>query len=119
MIGEIIKRFREERGWTQEELANRMGYTSKSTINKIEKNINDVNQSKIEKFAEVFNCDPTELVVTKNIGIDKQGTAILIRSAQETEEHKKAMELYELYQNLTPENRIAFETLLKNLQSRS
>lgn len=62
MIGQNIKRMRLLRGWSQEELAHKMGYKDKSAINKIEKNKNDVNQSKINRFAEVFNCDPTYLM---------------------------------------------------------
>ena len=62
MIGQNIKRMRLLRGWSQEELAQKMGYKDKSAINKIEKNKNDVNQSKINRFAEVFNCDPTYLM---------------------------------------------------------
>lgn len=41
MIGQNIKRMRLLRGWSQEELAHRMGYKDKSAINKIEKNKND------------------------------------------------------------------------------
>lgn len=62
MIGQNIKRMREIRGWSQEQLAHKMGYKSKSTINKIENNVNDVNQTTLDKFAEVFKCDPASLV---------------------------------------------------------
>ena len=58
MIGNIIKQRRQELGMTQEELAHKMGYKSKSTINKIEMGINDVSQSKLKKFAEVLDCSP-------------------------------------------------------------
>lgn len=61
-IGQKIKLKREELGWTQEELANRMGYKSKSTINKIEMGINDVSQSKIVKFAEVLDTSVAYLM---------------------------------------------------------
>ena len=54
-FGERVKARRIELGWTQEELAEKMGYKSKSSINKIELGINDVTQSKIIKFAEVMN----------------------------------------------------------------
>ena len=63
MIGHNIKRMRELKGWSQEQLARLMGYKSKSTINKIEKNVNDVNQTTLNKFAEVFKCDSTDLLV--------------------------------------------------------
>lgn len=63
MIGQNIKRMRELKGWSQEQLARMMGYKSKSTINKIEKNVNDVNQTTLDKFAKVFKCDTTDLLV--------------------------------------------------------
>lgn len=46
---------REELNLSQDELAKRMGYKSRSTINKIELGINDVSQSKIIAFAKALN----------------------------------------------------------------
>ena len=62
MVGQNIKQMREFKGWSQEQLARMMGYKSKSTINKIEKNINDVNQTTLDKFAKVFKCEITDLL---------------------------------------------------------
>jgi transcriptional regulator with XRE-family HTH domain len=53
---------RKRLGWTQEELATRMGYKSKSTINKIELGINDIPQSKIVQFADVLGTTPAHLM---------------------------------------------------------
>lgn len=50
-FGDKVKARRLELGWTQEELASRMGYKSKSTINKIELGINTVPMQKVAKFA--------------------------------------------------------------------
>ena len=61
-IGDNILQKRKELGMTQEELAKRLGYKSKSTINKIEMGINDVPQSKIVKFAEVLCTTPAHLM---------------------------------------------------------
>lgn len=61
-VGENIMELRKSLGWTQEELAKRMGYKSKSTINKIEMGINDIPQSKIVKFAEVLGTSPARLM---------------------------------------------------------
>ena len=61
-VGGNILRIRKRLGWTQEELANRMGYKSKSTINKIELGINDIPQSKILQFAEVLGTTPAHLM---------------------------------------------------------
>jgi transcriptional regulator with XRE-family HTH domain len=61
-IGRNIMIRRKEVGLTQEELATRMGYKSKSTINKIENGTNDIPQSKIVKFAEVLGTTPAALM---------------------------------------------------------
>ena len=42
-----IKKVRLEHGMSQEEFAKELGYTSKSTVNKIEKGVNDMSQDKI------------------------------------------------------------------------
>lgn len=53
-IGDKIKARRLELNMTQEELAAKMGYKSKSTINKIELGINDIPLSKVEEFAKAL-----------------------------------------------------------------
>jgi len=55
VLGERIKQRREELGMTQTELAERMGYKSRSSINKIENGTNDIVQSKVERFAKVLD----------------------------------------------------------------
>jgi transcriptional regulator with XRE-family HTH domain len=61
-IGENIAIMRKRLGLTQEELATKMGYKSKSTINKIELGINDIPQSKIVRFAEILGTTPAALM---------------------------------------------------------
>lgn len=60
--GQIIKMLREERGMTQEQLAEVMGYSHKSSINKIELGKSDLPQTKIFAFAKVFDVSPCELL---------------------------------------------------------
>ena len=61
-IGNNIMARRKELNMTQEELAKKMGYKSKSTINKIENGTNDIPQSKVVKFAEVLGTTPAALM---------------------------------------------------------
>lgn len=61
-IGSRIKARRVELGYTQEELATKMGYKSKTAINKIELGINDVSQSKVIRFAEALHTTPAYLM---------------------------------------------------------
>jgi transcriptional regulator with XRE-family HTH domain len=53
-IGEKIKQRRMQLGWSQRDLAYKMGYTNNSTIVKIEQGKVDVSQTKIVQFAEVL-----------------------------------------------------------------
>ena len=56
-----IKMCRLSRGWSQTDLANKVGYSDKSMISKIEKGAVDLSQSQIVKFAEVFSVSPCDL----------------------------------------------------------
>lgn len=72
-LGDLIKKRREELNLTQEELADLLNYKSKSTINKIEKNINDIPFSKLEDFAKVLKVDLAYLL---GWGIEKKEQSI-------------------------------------------
>lgn len=61
-VGDRIKNKREALGLTQDALAKKMGYKSKSTINKIEKGVNDISQSKLIEFAKALKTTPSELM---------------------------------------------------------
>lgn len=61
-IGERIKKRREALGMTQEELAFAVGYSSRTTIAKIEKGINDVPQSKVVDLAKILRTTPSYLL---------------------------------------------------------
>ena len=53
-IGERIKERRTELGWSQRDLASKMGYNHHSTVARIEAGSVDIPQSRIVKFAEVL-----------------------------------------------------------------
>ncbi len=57
-----IKSRREELQMSQEELAKKMGYKSRSSIQKIEKGENDIPQSKIKFFAVALQTTPEYLM---------------------------------------------------------
>lgn len=61
-IGNRIKELRLQRDMSQDELAQRSGYNSRSAINKIELGINDVPQSKIKAIAEALNVPVSEVL---------------------------------------------------------
>lgn len=61
-IGHRIKARREQLQMTQEELAKKIGYKSKTTITKIENGTNDIVQSKVCDFAKALNTTPAYLM---------------------------------------------------------
>ena len=97
-IGEKIKKRREELGYTQEELAKKTGYKSRSSINKIEVGINDVAQSKIVEFAKILKTTPAYLM-----GWEKHNT--------ETEKSERDL-MIEKYQ-LNPEELAEYDRIVK------
>ena len=61
-IGKRIRKRREELGMTQEELADKLHYKSKTTIAKIENGTNDIVQSKVVEFAKALETSPAYLM---------------------------------------------------------
>ena len=57
-----IKRLRKERDLSQDELAKLCGYTSRSSVNKIEQGLVDISISKVEAFANALGVEPNELM---------------------------------------------------------
>ena len=100
-IGERIKQRRTELGLSQDELAEKMGYKSRSTIAKIEKGVNDVVQANIVKFSKILNTsiaylmgwdsDPEE--TSKKIDAT---TDIIIRMERDRDFSELVQKLYTL-----------------------
>ena len=61
-IGERIKKRRKELGMTQEDLSNKLGYKSKTTIAKIENGTNDIMQNRVIDFAKALHTTPAYLM---------------------------------------------------------
>lgn len=61
-IYDRIKIRREELGMSQQDLAYKLGYKSRSAINKIESGLRGINQSKISDFAAALNTTPAYLM---------------------------------------------------------
>ena len=66
-IGERIRERRLELGISQEHLSTELGYTSRSSIAKIESGINALTFPKIQEFAKVLQVSPAQLVGWENM----------------------------------------------------
>lgn len=103
-IGNRIKQLRIERDMSQDELARKCGYTSRSTINKIELGINDVPQSKIKSIAEALNVSVGEILCWNEMD-EKYDTKKIQKEVELIELMEKrcgasAMEVMSLYSQL-------------------
>lgn len=67
-LGRTIRLRREELGLTQEELARRVGWSSKGSVNKVELGKVGVPKSKISALAKALDMDSAELAETAAIG---------------------------------------------------
>lgn len=66
-LGEKVKLKREELGLSQEELAEKMNYKSKTSIHKIEQDITDLPLSKVKELANVLKTTPAYLMGWESI----------------------------------------------------
>lgn len=80
-IGERIRERRESLGMTQSELARAVGYTSRSTINKIERDGRGISQDKIVAIAKALKVTPSYLM-----GWEDEEVAMLTAMQEETME---------------------------------
>lgn len=106
-IGDRIRLRREELQLSQEELAKRCGYTSRSTIYAIEKNCNKLRQDKILIFAKALDTTPAY---------------IMGWTEEQSEAIDTAMEdarLVAKYRALPPEDRAIIDNLLDSLYAKA
>lgn len=74
-INERIAELRKQRNWSQEELALKAGFKSKSTISKIENGTRELTRNKIIAFATVFGVSPSYLMTgEENLSSNKNAT---------------------------------------------
>ena len=62
ILGNRIKQRRDELHLTQDELAAKLGYKGRSSINKIETGKADIPQSRIQEFADALDTSPAWLL---------------------------------------------------------
>ena len=71
MIGMNIRNRRIELGLSQEELAHKCGYKSKSSINKMELGVQGLTQSKIATVARALGTTPAYIMGWDKSGVEK------------------------------------------------
>jgi transcriptional regulator with XRE-family HTH domain len=100
-IGNRIRMRREELEMSQSELARKVGYTSRTTINKIERDGRGISQDKIVAIAKALKVTPSYLM-----GWEDEEVATLTARQEQAVEN---------YFNLTESNQIVVDGLIESL----
>lgn len=79
MLGKNIRYLRLKRGWSQDLLAEKMGYKSYTTIQKWETGISEPQFAKAKQLAELFNIDIDSLT---NKDLSEQSNVVPIQSIE-------------------------------------
>ncbi len=129
-VGTRIKARRIQLGLSQDELAKKMGYKDRSTINKIESGVNDITQSKVKQFAYALNTTIAYLMEW----IEDPSPRVDLKSAKEDftpyvydedgaenpkidDDSVKAMALWGKYSSLSPQKQEELDRFLEFLRS--
>ena len=126
-IGKRIRDRRKELGLTQEELAKRLGNSSRASVCTVENDREDLTTTRILKFASALDVSPAYLMGWEDIPRHKAADQVvnmpngeLLNIEMDNSLHptrseiiSDALTLYQRYQNASPEVRSAIELLLK------
>ena len=113
-IGENIFRRRKELKMTQEELAAKLGYKSKSSINKIEMGINDLPQKKIVQFAAALDTTPAVLMGWVSEDVNKKNDAI-VSVVKKLQRDSDFFEVVSMLAELPPEQFASLKNIISAL----
>lgn len=61
-IGNNIKEIRKTRGWTQQDLADRMGLKDKASISRIENGVEDMTTPRVQRVADALNVNINAII---------------------------------------------------------
>lgn len=111
-IGQRVKLRREELGLSQEELAKRIGYKSKTSINKIELDFRNLTQSKIKAIADALDTTPSYIM-----GWDEEAEEA--KKTAPSEEDSLNAEIIKLFMGLTADQKKEALNYLRYLSTKS
>lgn len=111
-IGKNILAARKRAGLTQEELAAKVGYKTKSAINKIELGVRDLPQKKIVQFADALGTTPGVLMGWANEETSKKNEAIagIVLKLRQNEE---LLHMVEKLTKISDDRKAAIKQLLE------
>lgn len=106
-IGKRIRKRREELGMTQEELASKLHYKSKTTIAKIENGTNDIVQSKVIEFAKALHTTPAYLMGWSQVPNPSDAKYTLTASIKAQSKDEAVLKIAQMFLTQNDQNDLA------------
>ncbi|WP_366520894.1 helix-turn-helix transcriptional regulator [Mucilaginibacter sp.] len=107
-VGKNIRTIRHQRGWSQEDVANRLGI-SIPAFSKIETGVTDINLSRLEQIANIYEVNVVNLLALDAEDMEPQVSHLSIaqkkivdREAEIANLQRKVILLYEELRNRIP-----------------
>lgn len=123
MIGAIIRRRRIELGLSQEELAERCGFKSKSSINKMESGVQGLPQSKIIAVAKALETTPGYILgweaVEENQQQEYYTDEVTAQIAEDMATNPNLRMLYDVQRDMDPEDLQAMYSMAMALKRKT
>ncbi len=86
-LSQKIKARRQALGMSQDELAKRLGYHSRSSVNKIESGKNNISLSKMQELARALETTPAELLSENSVlatDVSEENTVLVLNRGGKT-----------------------------------
>ena len=123
MIGKNIRRRRVELGLSQEELAARCGFKSKSSINKMEAGVQGLPQSKIVAVAKALETTPGYIMGWEGVEESQQQNyytdQVTAQIAEDMATNPNLKMLYDVQRDMDPEDLQAMYNLAMALKRKT
>lgn len=115
-FGLRVRKYRTEREMTLQELADKCGYTSRASINKIENGEVDVPTSKVQLIADALGVSPLDLMGKRDEPDSYYLNEETAQLAQQIYEDKDLRALFDAARDADPEALQAAQAMLKVLK---
>ncbi|WP_114938490.1 helix-turn-helix domain-containing protein [Mucilaginibacter endophyticus] len=106
-VGKNIRTLRHQHGWSQEDVANRLGI-SIPAFSKIETGVTDINLSRLEQIANIFDVNVVHLLALDSEEVDVKPSSLSVaqkklidRESEIANLQRKVILLYEELRNKT------------------
>lgn len=91
-IGQNIRTLRHQRGWSQEDMSNRLGI-SIPAFSKIETGVTDINLSRLEQIADIYEIDVVHILALDTEEVDQSPSSLSILQKKLTDRELEIVDL--------------------------